>query len=303
MHDVVIVGGSYAGLAAAMQLGRARRDVLVLDAGQRRNRFASHAHGILGFDGESPAEIAAKGRAQVLAYPSVRWREAAATGARRAGDGFVVTAGGEEHAAKRVILATGVIDELPPVPGLVERWGKTVFHCPYCDGYERDRGDLGVLASGPFAHHFAALAAEWSRPGGTTLFLNGGAAPEEAELAGLASRGIRVELGAVLEVRDADRGIEVVLGGGTSHAMAGLFVTSRTRLPGDFPDALGCELEQGPMGAYYKTDPLTKQTTVPGVYACGDAALMQGSVTFALADGARAGVMAHQSLVFEHVPR
>src|SRR4051794_34379086 len=145
MDDVIIVGGSYAGLAAAMQLGRARRDVLVVDAGERRNRAVMHAHGILGFDGHSPAVIAATGKAQVLAYPTVRWLDATVSGARGAVDGFVVSAGGQDHAARRLILATGLVDDTPAIPGLRERWGRTVFHCPYCDGYELDRGRVGVL--------------------------------------------------------------------------------------------------------------------------------------------------------------
>ena len=126
MFDVIIVGGSYAGLAAALQLGRARRSVLVVDAGLRRNRFAASSHGFLGQDGQAPQAISAKGRAEVSAYPSVRWLEATAGQVRAVGDGFALRAGGEEHASRRLILATGVVDELPAVEGLTERWGKTV---------------------------------------------------------------------------------------------------------------------------------------------------------------------------------
>src|SRR4029077_9008535 len=183
MYDVAIGGGSYAGLAAAMQLGRARRQVLVIDAGQRRNRFVTRAHGVLGHDGESPTVIAAKGKAEVLRYPSVRWLDATVTEARARPGGIAVRAGDADHVAKRLILATGVVDNLPSIPGLQERWGKTVFHCPYCDGYELDRGKLGVLAAGPFAMHYAVIVAEWGMQGGTTLFLNQGVAPMVEELA------------------------------------------------------------------------------------------------------------------------
>src|SRR3954468_9683492 len=122
MDDVIIVGGSYAGLAAAMQLGRARRDVLGVGAGHRRNKPVTHAHGILGFDGESPAVIAAKAKAEVLAYPTLRWIDATVTGARRLSDGFAVTAGGDEHSARRLVLATGVVDDIPLIPGVREGW-------------------------------------------------------------------------------------------------------------------------------------------------------------------------------------
>src|SRR5256885_16301044 len=123
MYDVIIIGGSYAGLAAALQLVRARRRVLILDAGQRRNRFAGHSHGFLGQDGQPPGAIAAKGKAEVLAYPTVTWKDALAAQAVRTPDGFVVRAGGGEVHGKRLILATRVVDELPALPRPAARWG------------------------------------------------------------------------------------------------------------------------------------------------------------------------------------
>ena len=306
-YDVIIVGGSYAGLAAAMQLGRARRDVLVVDAGQRRNQSVAHAHGILGFDGESPAVIAAKGKAQVLAYPTVRWLDATVSGARAVADGFVVGAGGGEHGARRLILATGLVDDVPSIPGVRERWGRTVFHCPYCDGYELERGKLGVLGAGPLAVHYASIAADWGTPGETVIFTDmhtdEGAVLTDDEVAQLASRGIRVERARALEARDAPGGgIELLVGGGGRYELAALFVMPRTSIPGDFVRQLGCEVEAVPAGSIYKTDARTKETTVAGVFACGDAALAQHSVSYAIADGARAGIGAHQSLLFAPHP-
>ncbi|HVY46793.1 MAG TPA: NAD(P)/FAD-dependent oxidoreductase [Minicystis sp.] len=290
-HDVIIVGGSYAGLAAAMQLGRTRRRVVILDAGKRRNETVEHAHGLLGADGESPAAIAAKGRAQALAYPTVELVAASATEARRTRDGFEVRAGDATFTSKRLVLATGVRDELPEIPGLRERWGKTAFSCPYCDGYERNRGKLGVIGAGEGAMHYAPLVADWSAPGGTTFF--GDVEPPRVE----------VEHEPISHVEDAPSGIAVVTRSGRRYELAGLFVMTRTHLPGDFARELGCELEQGPGGPFYKTDPRTKETTVPGVYACGDAASGAHAVTFAIADGARAGIGVHQSLVFDAPPR
>ena len=187
MYDVIIIGGSYAGLAAALQLVRARRRVLILDAGQRRNRFAGHSHGFLGQDGQPPGAIAAKGKAEVLAYPTVTWKDALAAEAVRTPDGFVVRADGDEFRGKRLILATGVVDELPAVPGLEERWGKRVFFCPYCDGYEFGLGSLAVLATSPQSARFAILISEWAGPGQTTFFLNGQPEPDAHELAQLAA--------------------------------------------------------------------------------------------------------------------
>jgi thioredoxin reductase len=301
MIDVVIVGGSYAGLAAALQLGRARREVLIVDAGQRRNRDVSHAHGILGHDGAAPAAIWTKAKAEVLRYPTVRWLDAPAGRARAVAGGFAVGAGGETRTARRLILAHGVVDGMPSVPGLSERWAKTVFHCPYCDGYELDRGKLGVLGSGANAVHYASLVAEWGAPGQTVLFVDAGALPPDpAEAAILAERGIRVETERLLEARDAPGGLELVVDGGRRYQVAALFAMPRTSLPGDFARQLGCETEIVPTDSIYKTDPRTKETTVAGVFACGDAASAQHSVTYAIADGARAGISAHQSLVFAH---
>jgi thioredoxin reductase len=297
MHDVIIVGGSYAGLAAALQLGRARRSVLVLDGGQRRNRFVSASHGFLSQDGASPDEIAAKGKAEVLAYPTVQWRDALVSKLHANARGFVVESASGQDEAKRVIFATGVIDELPSIAGIAERWGKSVFHCPYCDGYELARGRLGVLATGPLAIHYAQLVAEWSAPGQTTLFFDQRIEPSPEQLSELRAAGIVSEREKVVAAEGSEPGIVLRLQDGRTRALAGLFVMPQTRLPGGFAEQLGCELEQGPAGPFFKTDE-SKETSVPGVFACGDAALAKSSVSFAVADGVRAGIGAHQSLVF-----
>jgi thioredoxin reductase len=296
MHDVIIIGGSYAGLAAALQLARARRSVLVLDAGQRRNRFVSHSHGFLSNDGVPPGEIAAKGKAEVLAYPTVDWRDEAVVELRATAHRFSATTASGEHLAHRLIIATGVVDDIPPIPGIAERWGKSVFHCPYCDGYERNRGALGVLATGPLAIHYAQLVAEWATPGGTTVFLDEKLEPSAEELASLAVRGVIVERGRVVRA-EGDGGIVLRLHDGRTSTLAALFVMPHTRLPSGFAEQLGCAIEEGPTGPFFKTDE-SKETTVPGVFACGDVALPKASVSFAVADGVRAGIAAHQSLVF-----
>lgn len=297
VHDVIVIGGSYAGLAAALQLARARRQVLVLDAGQRRNRFVKASHGFLGQDGQPPEAIAAKGRAEVLAYPTVTWQEATVTEARATAGGFVVRAGPDEHRSKRLIIATGVVDELPAIPGLAERWGKSVFPCPYCDGYELDLGRLGVLAASPQSVHFAALVSEWAAPGQMTMFLNGVAEPDAAQLIELASRQIQIEREAVVSAGGEGAGLELRLGDGRTRTLDALFLHPRIDFKTPFAEQLGCEIELGPLGPFYRTDE-NKETTVPGVFACGDVALPRPFVAFAVADGVRAGVAAHQSLVF-----
>jgi thioredoxin reductase len=297
MYDVIIVGGSYAGLAAALQLGRARRSVLLIDGGQRRNRFVSASHGFLGQDGTSPDEIAAKGKAEVLAYPTVEWRDALVIELHATSRGFVVQSAAGQHEAKRLIVATGVIDELPSIAGVPERWGKSVFPCPYCDGYELARGRLGVLARTPHTIHYAQVVADWAARGKTTLFLDQRVEPSPEQLAELGEAGIIVEPQKVVAAEGSEPGIVLRLQDGRTSALAGLFVMPQTRLPGRFAEQLGCELEQGPEGSFFKTD-ASKETSVPGVFACGDVALAKRSVSFAVADGVRAGIGAHQSLIF-----
>ncbi|HEX4513639.1 MAG TPA: NAD(P)/FAD-dependent oxidoreductase [Polyangiaceae bacterium] len=290
MHDVIIVGGSYAGLAAAMQLGRARRDVLVIDGGKRRNETVAHAHGLLGFDGEAPAAIAARGREQVRKYPTIAFTDGEVVEARREGDGFVVHTKDASFGTRKLILATGVRDELPEIPGLRERWGQTAFSCPYCDGYERKMGKLGVVASADIAPHYAVIVSQWGSE--TTLFADVDA-----------PAGIRVERDPIAAVGDAAAGIEVVTRGGKRYELAGLFVGTHVRLPGDFASTLGLELETFPNGSFYKTDPRTKETSAPGVYAAGDASTPMHALSFAIADGARAGIGAHASLVMSAMPK
>jgi thioredoxin reductase len=195
-----------------------------------------------------------------------------------------------------------VVDELPAVPGLGERWGKTVFFCPYCDGYEFNMGRLGVLATSSASLHFAALVSQWAAAGQTTFFLNGVFEPDAAELAELESRRIAVERDLVVGAGGELPGLELRLRDGRTSKMDGLFLIPRTHFKTPFGAQLGLELDAGPLGPFYKTD-ATKETTVPGVFACGDVALPMPAVALAVADGMRAGGAAHQSLVFRPEPQ
>jgi thioredoxin reductase len=293
LYDAVIVGGSYAGMAGAMQLGRARRQVAVIDAGLRRNRFAKTSHGFLTQDGRAPEAIAADARAQVLAYPTVTWIDGRAASAEQADGTFRVTLeSGETVTGKRLILAGGVVDELPEIPGLRERWGQSVFACPYCHGYELNQGRVGVIATGPMSLHQAQLLPDW---GEVTFFTNGAIELDDAQAKDLAERGVTVDH-ALIEAIVGDTPI-VRLQDGREVPVDGLFTASRTHLASPLAEQLGCALEEGPMGSFIRVDEL-KQTSVPGVFAAGDAARMAASVTFAVADGAMAGISAHRSLVF-----
>lgn len=293
-YDVIIIGGSYAGLSAGLQLARARRRILVVDAGMRRNRFAGASHGFLTQDGTSAADIAAKGRLQLMAYDTVEWVSDAATHAQATEQGIRVIIGAAERRedARRLILAPGVKDELPAVPGLEERWGKSVFHCPYCHGYELDRGRIGVLATSPKSIHHALMLPDW---GTTTFFLNNAFTPDPEQLEQLRQREVSVDDGIVERIDG--KGATIVLRDGRVIPLDGLFVMPRTSVASPVAEQLDCAFDEGPTGAVIRTDAM-KATTVPGVFACGDAARMAGSVTLAVGDGAMAGMAAHQSLIF-----
>ncbi|WP_028601853.1 NAD(P)/FAD-dependent oxidoreductase [Ottowia thiooxydans] len=291
-HDVIVIGGSYAGMAATLQLLRAHKTVLVIDAGQRRNRFASHSHGFIGQDGVNPGEIAAKARSQLQAYPTLSWIEAQASAISGQLDSFTVTtASGESHYARRILLAIGVADQLPEVKGLAERWGQSVFACPYCHGYELHRGRVGIIGSNPMSIHQAELLTEW---GQVTLFVNGALAVDDQARGKLEARGVEIEEPLIDRI---EGNADVVLIDGRTQRFAGLFTATRTSPASTLADSMGCVLEETPIGIQVRTGAENK-TSVPGVFACGDLARVPHSVSLAVGSGAMAGAQVHRSLVW-----
>ncbi|MBN3735660.1 NAD(P)/FAD-dependent oxidoreductase [Burkholderia sp. Tr-20390] len=295
-HEVIVIGGSFAGLSAAMQLARARRRVLVIDAGRPRNRFAAHAHGFFGQDGKPPAQIVDEAAAQLAAYPTVQRIAGDVRTAERDGDGrfHVTLADGSRASADRLILATGIRDELPALPGLAERWGVSVLHCPYCHGYEVSGQRLGVLATHPLSVHQAILIPDW---GPTTWFTQGVVEANEEEAALLDARGVRIEQSPVVEILgDAPRIEALRLADGQVVPIDALFVGARTAMASDLAQQLGCAFDDGPLGPVVRVDAM-KQTSVAGVFAAGDASTPMTNATFASASGVMAGVAAHRSLI------
>lgn len=295
-YDVIVIGGSFAGLSAAMQLARARRRVLVVDGGKPRNRFAAHSHGFLGQDGKTPAAIIGEAAAQLSAYPTAHIVTSDAHAAEHVGDRFVVTHDdGNRSSADRLILATGIRDELPPLPGLEERWGMSVLHCPYCHGYEVADQRLGVLATHELSIHQAMLVPDW---GPTTWFTQGIVEPTSDEAAMLAGRNVVIERAPVVEVLgDAPAISGLRLADNRVVAIDALFVGPRTRMASPLAGQLGCAFDDGPIGPVIRVDEW-KHTSVPGVFAAGDASAMWTNATFASAAGVAAGVAAHRSLIF-----
>ncbi|RDU97693.1 NAD(P)/FAD-dependent oxidoreductase [Trinickia dinghuensis] len=295
-YDVIVVGGSFAGLSAAMQLARARRRVCLIDAGRPRNRFASHAHGFFGQDGVPPSEVVAHATAQLLQYPTVSLIKGEARKAYGEAGGFDVDlADGFSVHASRLILATGVRDVLPAVPGIEARWGVSVLHCPYCHGYEVGDRQLGVLATHPLSIHQALLIPDW---GPTTWFTQGIVEPTAEEAAHLHARGVIVERTPVAEIVGAAPGIDALrLIDGREISIDALFVGARTALTSDLAVQLGCAIDEGPLGPVIRVGDW-KETSVAGVFAAGDASSAMTNATFASAAGVAAGVAAHRSLIF-----
>ena len=298
-YDALVVGGSFAGLSAALYIARARRRVLVVDAGRPRNRFAAHSHGLIGQDGRPPAEILESARTQLANYPSVTIRHGEVTAVNGAVGSFEIElADGSRDVGRRVLLATGITDILPEIPGLAERWGKSVFHCPYCHGYEIGGGSIGILAIGPLSAHAASLLADW---GDVTFFTNGTFTLDDAARAQLRARNVAVVDEPVAEIVGPSPETDGVrLRDGRVVPVRAVFAGPPFRMTSPFAEQLGCAFDETPVGAIVRTD-MWKQTTVAGVYAAGDNARMQQSVTFASADGIAAGVGMHQSLIAEEV--
>lgn len=292
IYDVIVIGGSYAGMAASLQLLRARRSVLVIDAGQRRNRFAGASHGFLGQDGTDAAAIALQARQQLEVYPTLTWIDSEAVSLTGARDRFVVaTLNGQKHQGRRILFAIGVADGLPEIPGLADRWGRSIFHCPYCHGYELDQGHIGVIGTGPSSAHQAEILTEW---GTITLLTNDALTLEPTTRQALERRGVTIAGAPIAEVSGA---ADVRLTDGRVLSFAGLFIASHVTPASALPAQAGCRIVEGPMGEMIGVN-AEKQTSVPGIYACGDVAMMPHSVSLAVGDGAMTGTQLHRSLVW-----
>jgi len=293
--DVAIVGGSFAGLTAALQLGRASRTVAVFDTGRPRNAASSAAHGVPGWDGRPPLEILGAIRKDVAAYPTVTFADQAVTGLTGAADSFRLTMEAGEVLARRVILACGVTDRLPDIPGLAEGWGRWALHCPYCHGYEVKGRPLSILGRGPMALHMAQmLRSDWSAD--VTLIAHDGDWGPEAQ-AEAGALGVTLRRSALVQAVAERDGARLTLADGSSLFTLGLFLHGETSFAAPFVADLGLTARPGPTGPYLATSDF-RVTSRAGLLAAGDITRPAGVVTPALADGVIAGTAAHQSLLF-----
>jgi len=294
-----VVGGGAAGLSGALTLARARRSVLVVDGGEPRNAPASGVHGFLTRDGMNPAELLEAGRAEVRGY-GAQIRAGQVASAERIEDGFVITLDdGNSVNARRLLVATGLVDELPNVLGLRERWGRDVLHCPYCHGWEVRDQALGVLASGPWAVHQALLFRQWTTD--LTLFLHTTPQPTDEETEQLAARGIAVVEGEVssLEVVD-DHLTGIRLRSGELIARQALVVGPRFVAHTDGLSDLGLTTIAHPLGVgeYIDAD-ATGLTTIPGVWVAGNVADLTAVVVGAADAGVRIAAAVNADLIAE----
>jgi len=293
MHDVIIIGGSFAGLAAATQLGRARRDVVVLDTGLPRNRFSPAAHGILGHDGLPPGEILARARDQLATYATVRRVESPALSVSGASDAFTVETATGPLSARRLILAYGVSDTLPEIEGLRACWGLSVLHCPYCHGFEF--GDRRLAYIGFEGHELmmGRLYRDWSHD--LVMFANGRIIDGETR-AGLDALGVTIVDAPIHAIRHRDGHLTHIETTDGATERDAIFVAPHTAPSRDFHLALGCATDQMMINTFIKVDD-RQQTTIPGVFAAGDLARPMHNATFATSTGVMAGAMTHHSLL------
>ncbi|HEV2252985.1 MAG TPA: NAD(P)/FAD-dependent oxidoreductase [Streptosporangiaceae bacterium] len=305
IYDVVVVGGSAAGLSGAVALARSRRSVLVVDAGDPRNAPAGHVHNYLTRDGTPPGEIYAAGRAEVTRYGG-RVETGRVTALSREGDRFGVHIGSRTVVARRLLVATGVRDELPDVPGLAARWGIDVLHCPYCHGWEVRDQRIGILATGPAAVHQALLFSQLSAH--VTLLRHAGPPPAGEQRDQLGARGITVTEGPVEEIEAGPEGLTGVrLAGGRQLKLDAVIVAPHMRARAELLAPLGLEpteLRQGDylIGTYIEADP-AGATAVPGVWVAGNLANPQAQVIGAAAAGLTAGAAINYDLVLEETTR
>ncbi len=294
MEDVVVVGGGAAGLSAALVLARARRRVLVIDAGEPRNAPAESMHGFLSRDGLPPAQLLAVGRAEVEGYGG-RVVRGTAEAARAVDGGFEIALRDGSVRTRRLVVATGLRDELPDIPGLRERWGHDVLHCPYCHGWEVRNQPLGVLGWQPLAVHQALLVRQWSDD---VILFDSGAVFDDQDRAKLAARSVRIVGGPVAGLVVEDEGLRGVrLGDGTVVPRSALFVPPRPVPNDSLLSGLGCERDDKEM---IKIDG-TGRTSVPGVWAVGNVVDTAALVVMAAAAGARAATAVNLDLVEQEV--
>ncbi|WP_315054692.1 NAD(P)/FAD-dependent oxidoreductase [Chryseobacterium indoltheticum] len=292
-YEVIIIGGSYSGLSAAMALGRSLRKTLVIDSGKPCNEQTPHSHNFLTQDGKSPKEIAESAQKQVNEYETVHFHKGKAVDAKKSENGFeITTEKGEKFHSKKLIIATGLVDEVPDIKGFKESWGISLIHCPYCHGYEYKGKKTGIIANGDKAVHISSLVKNLTED--VTILTQGKSNFTEEQIEKLKRNNIQIIEHEISELKH-DNGIveSIIFSDHTEMKFEAVYGAFPFHQHSDIPKNLGCEFTEF---GHIKTDQFQK-TNIPGVFVCGDNSSMMRSVSSAVMTGNVAGAMVNMELV------
>ncbi|MNV11216.1 NADH dehydrogenase [compost metagenome] len=293
--DVIIIGGSYSGLSAALSLGRSLRRVLIIDSGKPCNAQTPHSHNFLTHDGEAPKSIATKAKEEVLKYETVQFYSGLAIRGEKTDSGFeITTETGEIFTAKKLIFATGVRDVMPEIEGIADSWGISVIHCPYCHGYEVRGEKTGLLANGDIAFEFSKMVHHLTKD--LTIFTNGQSTMTQEQSDQLKNKGIKIIETEIASLKHTQGQIEaVIFKDGTSLDLKALYAKLPFEQHSDIPEKMGCAFSSS---GHIQVDVFQK-TSIPGVFACGDNTTQMRSVSNVVAAGTFAGTMTNKELIDE----
>jgi thioredoxin reductase len=295
VSDVIIVGGSFAGLSAALALGRSSRNVLIIDNNEPCNKQAPRAHNFLTWDNSKPCDIISKGKEDVKKYETVKFINGLAAGARQISNGFeVVLDNGERYETKKLLFATGVKDVMPDIPGLRESWGISVLHCPYCHGFEVKNKSTAVLGNGINAFDVCMVLTQWTKD--IRLLSNGKADLSDEQQFRLKKHGIQIIEKEVESIRHKGGQVETVHFKDKSNlTIPVVYAKLKFEQHCDIPEKLGCKMKDD---GYIDVDEC-KKTSMYGVYAAGDNTSKGRTISFAIAAGTVAGMMINGELSSE----
>ncbi|MCC5816051.1 MAG: NAD(P)/FAD-dependent oxidoreductase [Leptospira sp.] len=293
--DVIIIGGSFAGLSSALSLGRSLRKVLVVDSGKPCNRNVSHSHNFLTHDGVAPAEIRKLALKNLEEYNTVQVIDNEAIHCMGENNHFKVElSSGNVVTGKKLLFATGVKDIMPNIEGFAECWGRSIFHCPYCHGYEIRESNLGIMANGDFGFDFARHINNWSK--NLKIFTNGKATFNSEQLQKLTKNNIKLAEKEIGKINHKNSKLQsIVFLDGTECKLDGLFAKLQFEQHCKIPIEMGCEIDD--LG-YIKIDGFNR-STIPGVYSAGDNTTMFRSLAYAISEGNKAGAMVNRELIEE----
>lgn len=294
--EIIIIGGSYSGLAAGMALGRAMRKVLIIDSGKPCNRQTPHSHNFLTNDGKTPQEISGIAKEEVRAYSTVSFLDDTVTHAQKTANGFEVqTQTGETLSAGKLIFATGIKDLMPHIPGVAECWGISVLHCPYCHGYEVRHQKTGILANGDTAYELASLISNWTKD--LTVYTNGESTLTSEQTAKLSKHNIKIAPKGIASLEHNSGYLQnIVFRDGSKSPVKAMYARLPFEQNSTVPQALGCELTHD---GYLQID-AAYRTTVEGIYACGDNTTRLRTVANSVSMGTTAGMMVNKELIEEN---